>query len=137
MNQYVILSNTGSLAGGLKLMFVPSSYNDDKEPPRERKTLSGKTNLSFAPPAFRCSFTAHVQHTLSSQYSGYITSDQLKAMFAGTTMASRKLIFSDPFGAIKNVVMTKCASEPALKGVLDGASGWHTFHIELKERSAA
>jgi len=131
-NSYIILSNTGAIGGGKRVRILANTWRmasgRDVTP---EITLNAKR---YAPvdidlPVY--AFGAYVRETESD--SNYFSLSALRAVRFGSTAASRKLKYQDPYGTTRDVLWTSLWDPtPALPSALDGAEGWYTITITLE-----
>lgn len=130
---YVILSSTGAIGGGKRVRLYQQSYRQSSGSDiAPELTLNAKRYAPIDVDLPRHSFDAYVRETESD--ANYFSLSGLRAVRFGTTAASRRLKFQDPFGVVHDVLWTsQWDPSAALPATLDGAEGWYTIRIALEE----
>lgn len=130
-NQYVILSNTGALAGGKRLYVLFESYQDQITQKRKTQlTLNAKTFTSMGARGRDIAFKALIQHTPSD--AAYFSKAQFEAYRDGLTIALNKFKFQDIYGTQMDVVFSDLPDlRPEMSPILEGADGWWSAEVKL------
>jgi len=132
VNQYVILSNTGNIAGGKKIYVRLNTWVETARSVNSRATLSDKSYgvLSAGRPAWVFTILA-----AATAWSGYFTKDEILAYYNSTTASTFLWKFQDIFGNVIDAMPEgTIAFRPALAPVLDGADGWFEAEMRLRRR---
>jgi len=131
-NQYVILSNTGAIAGGKKIYVRLATWTEPTRGVRARPTLSDKSYGVLSAGRAPWVFTILAAATA---WSGYFTKDEILAYYNAATAASFLWKFQDIWGSVYDVVPDGAiAFKPALAPVMDGADGWFEGELRLRRR---
>ena len=131
-NAYVILSNTGAIGGGKRIRLYQQTYRQTSGLQIAPEiTLNAKRYAPVDIDLPTYTFSAYVRETESD--GNYFSLSGLRAVRFGSTAASRKLKYQDPYGTTRDVLWTSSWDPaPALPSALDGADGWYTITITLE-----
>jgi hypothetical protein len=130
---YIILSSTGAIGGGKRVRIYAATYRASSGGDIQTEiTLNAKRYGPIDVDLPTYTLDVLVRHTESD--SNYFSLSTLRAVRFGSTAATRKLKYQDPFGAVHDVLWTSAWSPaPALANNLDGSDGWYTMTIRLEE----
>lgn len=132
-NSYIILSNTGAIGGGKRVRILADTWRmasgRDVTP---EITLNAKR---YAPIDIDLPvYTVNVLVRETESDSNYFSLSGLRAVRFGSTAASRRLKFQDPFGTTHDALWVSAWDPaPALANNLDGSDGWYGLTIRLEE----
>lgn len=134
VNSFVLISNTGSLGGALKLAIVQDSWRVWTEDSEVFTGLDGGTTIGIGARTgkLRWTFTGLVQKVGASGYVSLDGSGQTVFQWAASTTAAQRLLkFQDVFGAAYDVVWKTGFKPVPVTGGMHGTAEWHRINVEL------